>query len=198
MTVGQQQLRGRIRRAALLDAALEVIAAGGIAALTHREVSRRAGMPPATTGYYFPTKDELVEQALLHHVRRRAARLARVVEEASAGATEPADLCRRVVVAMVQAQSDTLVLEQETYLEASRRPTLRQEVARSLEDMARVCEPVLARIGTFDPVMAGRCLASVIDGLALHRALHLLDAEADAVLIEGLVQVLSSSAPFPA
>lgn len=198
MQLGRQQLRGRIRRAALLDSALDLIAEGGVQALTHRQVSKRAGMPPATAGYYFPTKDELVEQALLHYVHGREGRLSRVLKEASVGAVDPADLCRRVIGAMVEAQAKTLVLEQETYLEASRRPALHQALADSLVAMATLCEPVLARIGTFDPVMAGRCLASVIDGLALHRSLGLLDEEADAVLIEGLVQVLSSPAPFPA
>ena len=47
------QGRSRQRRDELLAATIELFAEGGSRAVTHRAVARRAGLPPATTTYYF-------------------------------------------------------------------------------------------------------------------------------------------------
>ncbi len=38
----------------------------GFSALTHRAVANRAGVPLASTTYYFSSVDDLAEQALRH------------------------------------------------------------------------------------------------------------------------------------
>ena len=53
---------GQARRAALLEAAVEVIAEQGVAGATHRAVAARAGMPTSTTSYFFSSLDELMAQ----------------------------------------------------------------------------------------------------------------------------------------
>ncbi|KAB8159519.1 TetR family transcriptional regulator [Streptomyces sp. 3MP-14] len=51
------------RRAALLDAAIEVLAEGGARGLTFRAVDAEAGVPNGTTSNYFANRDQLLIQA---------------------------------------------------------------------------------------------------------------------------------------
>jgi TetR/AcrR family transcriptional regulator, regulator of biofilm formation and stress response len=51
--------RGAARRDVILRAAVDVVAAGGASALTHRSVADRAGVPHATVAYHFKTAADL-------------------------------------------------------------------------------------------------------------------------------------------
>jgi DNA-binding transcriptional regulator YbjK len=51
------------RRAALLDAAIEVLAREGARGMTFRSVDQQAGVPAGTTSNYFPSRDEILTQA---------------------------------------------------------------------------------------------------------------------------------------
>jgi DNA-binding transcriptional regulator YbjK len=57
------QERGRRRRDALLDAGIGLLAEGGFAAISHRAVAERAGLPLAATTYYFRSRDDLIAAA---------------------------------------------------------------------------------------------------------------------------------------
>lgn len=57
---------GTDRRERIADAALDIIAANGIRALTHRAVDRHLGLPTGSTSYYFRTKRELLVAAVEH------------------------------------------------------------------------------------------------------------------------------------
>lgn len=52
------------RRRAIIDAALELIAQGGLGRLTHRAIAARAGVPLGATTYYFPTLNDVVLDCL--------------------------------------------------------------------------------------------------------------------------------------
>lgn len=56
-------MRNAERRAALVDAAIEVLADQGARGLTFRAVDTRAGVPAGTTSNYFTSRDELFTQA---------------------------------------------------------------------------------------------------------------------------------------
>jgi DNA-binding transcriptional regulator YbjK len=57
------QDRGRRRRDALLDAGVELLTEGGFAAVSHRAVADRAGLPLAATTYYFRSRADLIAAA---------------------------------------------------------------------------------------------------------------------------------------
>jgi AcrR family transcriptional regulator len=59
------------RRAALADAAIQVLARQGARGLTYRAVEARAGVPPGTASNYFRTRTDLLEQ-VAHRVYERA------------------------------------------------------------------------------------------------------------------------------
>src|SRR5580698_3447170 len=87
MVTGLQptQERSRVRREALLRAALELISEGGTRAVTHRAVSARAGLPPASTTYYFESIQQLTQEALRLHVAERVAELQALSDVAASG-----------------------------------------------------------------------------------------------------------------
>ena len=74
--------RGDRRREQLVEAAADLLAEEGFAAVTHRAVARRAALPPASTTYYFASREEVVAEALarLGHTGRPAAFLAETLD----------------------------------------------------------------------------------------------------------------------
>jgi DNA-binding transcriptional regulator YbjK len=60
MEPGSQQRRGIVRRKAILDAAVELLLAGGMAAITHRAVADAAATPLGAIRYYFRTREALL------------------------------------------------------------------------------------------------------------------------------------------
>ena len=74
------QGRSRQRRDELLAATIELFAEGGSRAVTHRAVARRAGLPPATTTYYFASIEELLREALAAHIQQWTTDLARLTD----------------------------------------------------------------------------------------------------------------------
>ena len=63
---GARYARGVQRRAALIEAAADLLLEQGLAALSHRAVAARAGLPLAATTYYFASVDDLRDEALEH------------------------------------------------------------------------------------------------------------------------------------
>ncbi|MEM8985682.1 MAG: TetR family transcriptional regulator [Pseudomonadota bacterium] len=61
---------GERARARLLDAAISVIARGGLSAASHRAVAVEAGLAPALTTYYFASKTEMISAAFDRFVDR--------------------------------------------------------------------------------------------------------------------------------
>src|ERR1700759_5081568 len=56
--------KGERRRYALVSAAADLLCEGGFDAVRHRAVARRAGLPLASTTYYFSSLDDLVINAV--------------------------------------------------------------------------------------------------------------------------------------
>ncbi|MFI6879582.1 TetR/AcrR family transcriptional regulator [Streptomyces sp. NPDC050400] len=125
--------RNAERRAALVDAAVEVLAAEGARGLTFRAVDAAAGVPTGTSSNYFSNRDDLIHQidGWLH---QRLAPDPKVVERLL---ERPRD--RALVVAfmhdlMGRAQRDRtgFLAMMELRLEAGRRPELRASLMTSL------------------------------------------------------------------
>src|SRR5919202_4487206 len=56
--------KGERRRYALVSAAADLLCEGGFEAVRHRAVAERAGLPLASTTYYFSSLEELVTAAV--------------------------------------------------------------------------------------------------------------------------------------
>lgn len=88
------------RRRAIVTAAAELVVEKGPASLTHRAVAARAGVALGSTTQYFSSIDELREAALQVLADEIDAELARL-EEAMAGAADPAATCAAIVHEML-------------------------------------------------------------------------------------------------
>ncbi|WP_019631864.1 TetR/AcrR family transcriptional regulator [Actinomadura atramentaria] len=113
------------RRAALVDAAIEVLAGQGARGLTFRSVDQRAGVPAGTASNYFASRDDLLTQAGAR-VYERLVPDEGVLERNRAGTTAEDFLAGvRETVARVTAFPTGHLALLELRLEATRNPALR-------------------------------------------------------------------------
>ncbi|MEU9336083.1 TetR family transcriptional regulator [Streptomyces sp. NPDC048290] len=115
------------RRAALVDAAIEVLAQEGARGLTFRSVDTEAGVPPGTASNYFANRDELLTQAGARVYERLVPDDETIARQRAAGRDRVAyaGLMRELVGRVSGFRSGYLALL-ELRLEATRRPELRK------------------------------------------------------------------------
>ncbi|MEU3974515.1 TetR/AcrR family transcriptional regulator [Streptomyces bacillaris] len=164
------------RRTRIIDAALRVIVADGIAGLSHRSVAAEADVPLGSTTYHFGSLDELLTAAL----RRSNENFAQALrdsevcaggadggEGASSGA-RLADELTRVLEEWFAGERGAIELEYELYLAALRRPALRPVAAEwttsAVELLSTRTDPATAR--ALVALMDGLCLQVLLTGSA--------------------------------
>ncbi|MEW2138386.1 TetR family transcriptional regulator [Streptomyces sp. NPDC005409] len=147
------------RRQRIIDAAIRVVGAKGIAGLSHRSVAAEADVPLGSTTYHFTTLNDLLVAAL----RQANEGFAQAVADSPALADPDADLAAALAGLLGEflgADRGRAELEYELYLAALRRPALRPVAAQW-------CETVSAALAArTDPVTA-RALVAVMDGISL-------------------------------
>ncbi len=167
--------RGERRFEALVDAAAALLEEQGFAAVTHRAVAARAGLPLAATTYYFGSLDELVERALGRLARRhldRARALASAFPPVTPGAqAPPGELAGRLIALVTGSeeaadQAGTLLFY-ERYVQAGRRPQLRPLVDAWNAELAGLVAEALERCGYPHRGDLPRVLIAVVDGLLI-------------------------------
>ncbi|MEV6878020.1 TetR family transcriptional regulator [Amycolatopsis sp. NPDC051128] len=114
------------RRAALLDASIDVLAREGARGLTFRAVDQQAGVPAGTASNYFASRDDLLRQAG-ERVYERLTDEA-VLADGLAGPRDRARLTELMhgLVDRVAAFPTGFLALLELRLEAARRPELRE------------------------------------------------------------------------
>ncbi|WP_063727972.1 TetR/AcrR family transcriptional regulator [Streptomyces sp. RTd22] len=126
------------RRAALVDAAIEVLAAEGARGLTFRAVDTEAAVPPGTASNYFANRDDLLTQAgarVYERLQPDEATIAR--QRASTRDREGYTALMRELVGRISAFRTGYLALLELRLEATRRPALRAVLTERVRaDMA--------------------------------------------------------------
>jgi DNA-binding transcriptional regulator YbjK len=168
---GRRDPRGELRRAELLEAAIHLIGAHGMDAVTHRAVARAAGVPAASTSYYFRSKDELIEQALQALAEREIARL-QERREALGAAIVDLEATVEALSGWIEEQvgpegSVELLAQYQLQLEAARRPEARAILAAWKAGTDELAETAMRSLGARDARTAAILLISAIDGLRL-------------------------------
>ena len=188
---GPRQDRSRARREALLRAAIELLGELGVKSVTHRAVAERAGVPLASTTYYFRSVGELVEEALKLHVAERVAELERLVEAAlNASGASAGRLAERMAAVLVAAPTPALVAQYQMYLEAGRNPALQPAATEALAAFEGLIVRVLSALGARDPQAAAGAFHALFDGFALHRLARPRDPEAEAAALFAAMRAL--------
>ena len=159
--------RGAQRRAELVKAAADVLLEGGLGAVTARAVATRAGLPLASTTYYFASVDDLRDEALRHVTDSWVAQAAAVV----AALPERLDRSQvaRAVIGIVggDARREQVLLVYERYLEAGRHERLRPLVAESNKRLVEFVLEVLRRADLPADEADARVVLAVADGTTI-------------------------------
>jgi TetR/AcrR family transcriptional regulator, regulator of biofilm formation and stress response len=156
----------------LLEAVLRIVAEVGADAVTHRRVAEVAGLPLASTTYYFDSKEHLLTAALELAAERDVARLHEFAVGRGDGA-DPIELAVAAVLDPIDERMPTrrgsLIATYALLLEAARRPAL-QAVARRwgdayLEAVGRLLEAA----GSTKPAADAELLMAAADGLLIEQ-----------------------------
>jgi DNA-binding transcriptional regulator YbjK len=174
-----------------LRAAIELLGETGAKSVTHRAVAERAGVPLASTTYYFRSVQELIEEALKLHVAERVAELQGLTELAlRATGANVAQFAERMAGVLVANPTPTLVAQYQLYLEAGRNPALRPAVSNALAAFEGLIAGVLAALGARDPQGAAEAFLALFDGFALHRLARPRDPEREAAALFAAMRAL--------
>jgi DNA-binding transcriptional regulator YbjK len=161
--------KGERRRQALVAAAGELLMEGGFDAVRHRAVAERAGLPLASTTYYFQSLDELIVTALEHEGRVEIEE-ARERLDTLASAELDTDAVVELFLDLLLGEEsrrgglDAVLPRYERFVATGRRPYLAPLMRRLRVELDTLLMEILARIG----VRASRervfQLVAVVDG----------------------------------
>jgi DNA-binding transcriptional regulator YbjK len=192
--------KGERRRYALVSAAAELLREGGFDAVRHRAVARRAGLPLASTTYYFSSLDDLIAKAVEHVGEQEAAQVREKLAGLSRrrrGVESTADVLIDLLLGdCPTAQiSDWLISRYERYVVCARQPALREIQRRIRQQRADAVVEAVERSGR--SVRSNRLTALVcaVDG-AVVAALVDDGESAMASAKETLIDVINALAPI--
>jgi DNA-binding transcriptional regulator YbjK len=184
------QNRSRARRDELLAAAIELFAEGGARAITHRAVAARAGLPPASTTYYFESIDDLIREALGAHVDQWTADLTGLTQvELKADAS--IDDATAFVGAIFAARGpEVAALELSIFLAAAREPELKDSAAQAMQALESLAGSMLERVGVTDGAGLAAAIVALIAGTALRRQSGRYSEQSEALLLSSAIRDL--------
>jgi DNA-binding transcriptional regulator YbjK len=163
------QERSRLRREELLSAAIELFAEGGARAITHRAVAARAGLPSATTTYYFESIDELIREALGAHVGRWSSELDALASVEMSTAVSLDDTAAFISSVFAARGPEVAATELSIFLAAARDPQLHDVAGAALVSIERLAAVLLAQVGVTDAPDLAAAMVALIAGTALRR-----------------------------
>ena len=169
----------------------------GVGATTHRAVAEEAGVPVGAPGYYFGTIDRLLGEALLLFTGEETDRLrslARSLEELDSPPPEiVADVFARGVADTHVGQATLVLAQFELYLEAARRPPLREAASACLDAYRQLAEAALRAAGRRRAGETAARFVALCDGLGLHQLADPRPDYAAGVLKPALVDMLRAT-----
>ena len=161
--------KGERRRCALVSAAADLLCEGGIDAVRHRAVAARAGLPLASTTYYFSSLDDLIAKAVEYVGLRETEQLRLAVATLSRrrrGAESTADLLVDLLVGEDPGTqvSEQLISRYERFIACARQPELRDIQRRILRQRTDAVVEVVERSGRAVRSELVTALVCAVDG----------------------------------
>lgn len=161
--------KGERRRYALVRAAAELLCEGGFEAVRHRAVAQRAGLPLASTTYYFASLDDLIVAAVEHIGMVEAAVMRSRIEALSRRRRGPESTAEALVDLLVDdipghPGGDQLISRYERYIACARQPALRDVQRRILQQRADAVGEVVERSGRSARTEMLAALVCAVDG----------------------------------
>ncbi|HEU0194813.1 MAG TPA: TetR family transcriptional regulator [Gaiellales bacterium] len=190
--VAARSSKGERTRQAILEAALRVVARGGVGDVTHRRVAAEAGVPLGATTYYFSSKDELLRETLRYGAQSEADFPATVAEDSAA------------LAAALAGDLDSYLDDRphalatyEVFLAAARDPLMADAAEAWTGASRRQLEPALESLGSADPELDARVVTALLDGLGLEQLAGQRDDFVSAVARPIIERLLTALLPHP-
>jgi DNA-binding transcriptional regulator YbjK len=173
--------KGERRRQELVTAAAELLRSGGFDAVRHRAVAEKAGLPLASTTYYFASLDDLVTAAVERTSRDELAEGRRQLDGLPAGPAATSALVELVLDQLLGSDSrhgglDAVLLRYERLVGAGRRPYLAPLMRELRGELDALLTEILVRSGHPLSAEALRDLVSLVDGAVISA---LIEADPD-------------------
>lgn len=184
------QERSRLRRDELLTAAIELFAEGGSRAITHRAVAAKAGLPPATTTYYFESIGDLIREALGAHVTQWIRDLDALAAVEGAADVNLDDAAGFIELVFSQRGPEVAALELSIFLAAAREPQLRDLADAALQSFEGLAGALMARAGVADGTPLAASVVALIAGTALRRQAGVYTESDEARLLASAIRSL--------
>lgn len=197
-----KQLRARVTRRKLLDAAVEELVEGGYSGLTTTSVAIRAGVSRGAQQNYFPHKHTLVHEAVRHLAVRQIDEIEAAVAAAPHGEQR---LTTALDILFAQYSGRLFAAILELSLAGRAEPHLREVVASEERAIARSINGVAATVfgdRSFDPAFDERWASalSAVRGTALLKLLGypvaVVDRQWNATRTD-LIRLLPQPTPGP-
>ncbi|WP_297598360.1 TetR family transcriptional regulator [Mycobacterium sp.] len=189
--------KGERRRYALVSAAAELLAEGGFEAVRHRAVAGRAGLPLASTTYYFSSLDDLIARAVEHTAMIEVAQLRSRVTALSRRRRGPetiAEVLADLLVGDVSGPglTDQLISRYERQIACTRLPALQETMRRSLRQRAEAVAEAIERSGRSVHIDLVCTLICAVDGSVVSALVEGRDPRAAAQgAVVDLIEVLA-------
>jgi DNA-binding transcriptional regulator YbjK len=158
--------KGERRRHELVTAAAALLSEGGFDAVRHRAVAERAGLPLASTTYYFGSLDELITAAVEKHGRDG---LAEGRARLAAAPLDRAELVELFLDQLLSPESrdgglEPVLLRYEQLIGSGRRPYLAPLMREMRVELDALLAEILARAGHAAGPAEIHDLVSLVDG----------------------------------
>ena len=175
-----------------LEAAVELLGAEGVRALSHARVDERAALPPGSTSNWFRTRRALLGGIVDWIAERERADL----EPAAMPTISRVDELIEGLCAMAELQTGPFAARTRAryalFLELAGDPELGKPLRRQRREFEQWTKRIVIAVGIADPVPATRAIMALGDGLLLHRLT--VDPELDMrPAIERAVRALAES-----
>lgn len=165
--------KGERRRQALVEAASALLVEGGFDVVRHRAVAERAGLPLASTTYYFDSLDDLIAAAVEQHSRGELVRGRALLEALPA---EERDLDSVIDLVLDQLlgppagdrDAELVLLRYERLVATFRRPYLRPLMRTLGTELRGLLQEVFTRSGVSVDERRLEQLIALVDGAVVN------------------------------
>ncbi len=153
----------------LLDAAIPLVARGGLKALSHRAVENAAGVARGSATYHLGSRHEIVagllERLAALDVAAMQDQLNRLAVDHLTSGRMDVDAVVRGVVGGLLEDPDRVLARYWLMLEATRDETLQPLVRGWRDAFATMPVPLLTGLGVVEPAAVARDLVALLDGI---------------------------------
>jgi DNA-binding transcriptional regulator YbjK len=157
-------------RERILRATLELIASGGVAAVTNRRVATTAGVSLGSLTYHFASQAQLLHESLLLYVEEETARreqIAGALATQDPNVEQVAEAVERVIATASDIPQQ--IAELELHLHAARDPELRDASQRCFQAHEQIAAAALTALGIPDGDRHAPTVVALMTGLAMRR-----------------------------